>query len=123
MPRTKEKNRAYMRRYSAGRALEDKMRPRLEPYIDGNSQVTIRATMHLLAWGTTFLPEHTYKIHWKRAARLVGGLFAEIVKSAPAHADEPRAAQVQVADLKNALRAIDRGISRLTRAAGKEEPI
>lgn len=118
MSRTKDQNRTYMRRYFAGQALEAKMRPRLEPYIDGNSQVLIRATMHLLAWGMTFLPEQTYKVHWKRAARLVAGLFAELVKRPPQGED------TRMTRIKHTLRTIDRGLSLLTRAAGnKEEPI
>lgn len=115
MPRTKEQNRVYMRRYMAGQTLEAQMRPRLEPYMDGRAFVTIQATMHLIAWGMPFLPERTYKVHWKRAARLVAGLFAEIVKSTPPRAQE----DAQVAGIKNVLRAIDRGVSRLARGAGK----
>ncbi len=73
--------RNYQRVLMQRRALFARMKPRLQRHMDDRGFVWIRTLHNCRLWGAQFMPGEVHRVHWKIAARLIGGALAEPVKT------------------------------------------
>lgn len=114
MPQTKLRKREYMRAYAARARLYTRFCERLTPHMDGQGFVSIRMTTTLRWRGLDLGCGEVCRLHWKQAAQMIAGAFAELAPDAALQTAAERTSLVET------LRILDRAADGIARQKVKD---